>query len=65
MWNIRYDELKASHVQNVQNEMMATKSKRDNYAPATCNRVLALLKTIGSLAESHIHMLIEATTIRI
>lgn len=51
IWNIRYDELKASHVQNVQNEMMATKSKRGNYAPATCNRVLALVKTIGSLAE--------------
>lgn len=49
--NIPYDGLKANHVQNVQSEMMAAKSKRGSYAPATCNRVLALVKTVGTLAE--------------
>jgi integrase len=49
--NIRYSDLTASHVLRIQIEMMESTHKHRNYAPATCNRVTALLKTMGKLAD--------------
>jgi len=49
--NIRYDQLKANHVQQIQLNMRTPPKGKKVYKPATCNRVLALLKTMGNLAE--------------
>ena len=48
---IRYDQLKATHVQQIQLNMRNPPSGKNAYKPATCNRALALLKTMGNLAE--------------
>ena len=49
--NVRYDALTASHVQQIQLNMRNPPSGKRVYKPATCNRVLALLKAMGGLAE--------------
>ncbi|WP_046030763.1 site-specific integrase [Vibrio vulnificus] len=49
--NIRYDELRATDVQQIQITMSNSVGRCGTYKPATCNRVLALLKTLGGLAE--------------
>jgi len=51
LWNLRYNEIKPVHIQQVQNTMMTATSKREAYKAGTCNRVLALVKTVGRLAE--------------
>lgn len=51
LWNLRYNEIKPVHIQQVQNNMMTATSKREAYQAGTCNRVLALVKTVGKLAE--------------
>ncbi|OUS31296.1 hypothetical protein A9Q98_03215 [Thalassotalea sp. 42_200_T64] len=48
---IPYDELSAHQILKIQLKMREGGKKRKVYAPATCNRVLALLKTMGKLAE--------------
>ena len=48
---IRYNDLKALDVQKIQNDIMNPKRAKRVYAAATCNRVLALIKTVGALAE--------------
>lgn len=48
---IPYDKLKAIDVQDIQNSMMQEVNGVCKYKPATCNRVIALVKTIGALAE--------------
>jgi integrase len=50
--NIKYNELTASHVMKLHLTLSETKYKGEYYAPATCNRLLALLKTMGKLANS-------------
>ena len=45
---IPYDKLKAIDVQDIQNQMMIEIDGESKYKPATCNRVIALIKTIGS-----------------
>lgn len=50
--HIEYKALTVSHVIKLQVAMSETKFKSGLYAPATCNRVLALLKTMGKLAHS-------------
>lgn len=50
--NIKYNELTVSHVMKLHLGLSETKYKGEYYAPATCNRVLALLKTVGKLAHS-------------
>ncbi|MFT6906009.1 MAG: integrase [Oleiphilaceae bacterium] len=49
--SIRYDDLKAVDIQQIQNDIMNPKRAKRTYAAATCNRVLALIKTVGALAE--------------
>ena len=48
---IPYDKLKAIDVQAIQNQMMVEVDGESKYKPATCNRAIALVKTMGSLAE--------------
>jgi integrase len=50
--NIKYNELTVSHVMKLHLGLSETKYKGEYYAPATCNRLLALLKTMGKLAHS-------------
>ncbi len=50
--NIKYNELTVTHVMKLHLTMSETKYKDELYAPASCNRVLALLKTMGKLAHS-------------
>lgn len=47
---IRYKELKAIQVYQLQANMLAGVGFNQSYSPATCNRALALLKTMGNLA---------------
>lgn len=52
--NLPYDELTAHHVMQLHLNMSETFNsfnQKQTYAPATCNRVLALLKTVGKLAN--------------
>lgn len=49
--NIRYDQLKAIDIQQLQNDIMDEKKAGRKYSPATCNRIIALIKTVGSTAE--------------
>ncbi|MFT5675230.1 MAG: integrase [Paraglaciecola sp.] len=48
--HLKYSELTANHVMKIQLDMNTATKSRDAYAPATCNRVTALLKTMGKLA---------------
>ncbi|SGY91324.1 site-specific integrase [Moritella viscosa] len=50
--NIKYNELTVSHVMKLHLTLSETKYKDKLYAPASCNRVLALLKTMGKLTYS-------------
>jgi hypothetical protein len=50
--NIKYNELTVSHVMKLHLTMSETKYKDELYAPASCNRILALLKTMGKLAHN-------------
>ena len=45
-----FRELKASHVLQLQIDLNSPNSHRRALAPATCNRVIAVLKTMGQLA---------------
>ncbi|MFT6153518.1 MAG: integrase [Bermanella sp.] len=49
--NLPYDELTAHHVMQLHLNMSESSNKHRPYSPATCNRVLALLKTVGKLAN--------------
>ncbi|MEY8251510.1 MAG: site-specific integrase [Colwellia sp.] len=49
--NLKYSDLTANHVMRIQLEMSESSHKYRPYAPATCNRVTALLKTMGKLAD--------------
>ena len=48
---IRYDRLRVADVQRVQSDMSSPTKSRAAYAASTCNRAIALLKTVGALAE--------------
>jgi integrase len=48
---LQYTALTAHHVMKVQLGMSESKHERGNYSSATCNRVIALLKTMGKLAN--------------
>lgn len=48
--DVPYKELKAIQVYQIQDNMLSGKGYPKAYAPATCNRALALLKTMGNLA---------------
>lgn len=48
---LRYNELTANHIMQIQLAMNSGSKDRKVYAPATCNRVIALLKTVGKLAS--------------
>lgn len=48
--NISYDEVKAIDIQRLQMDMLSGEGFTKAYAPATCNRTLALLKTMGQQA---------------
>lgn len=48
--HLKYSELTANHVMQIQLDMNTPTKDRKAYAPATCNRVIALLKTMGKLA---------------
>ncbi|MEZ9576484.1 MULTISPECIES: tyrosine-type recombinase/integrase [unclassified Vibrio] len=48
--HLRYCDLNATHVLQIQLTMNSDSKSRKAYAPATCNRVIALLKTVGKLA---------------
>jgi hypothetical protein len=50
--NIKYNELTVTHVMKLHLTMSETKYKDELYAPASCNRVLALLKMMGKLAHN-------------
>ncbi len=45
-----YHELRAIHIYQIQTNMLSGKGYSRAYSPATCNRALALLKTMGNLA---------------
>jgi len=45
-----YDEVKAINIQRLQMDMLSGEGFTKAYAPATCNRTLALLKTMGQQA---------------
>jgi integrase len=49
--NLPYDELTAHHVMQCHLNMSESSNKYRPSSTATCNRVLALLKTIGKLAN--------------
>lgn len=49
--HLPYDELTANHVMQLHLKMSESNNRYRQYSPATCNRVLALLKTMGKLAE--------------
>ncbi|KZN13946.1 site-specific integrase [Marinomonas sp. TW1] len=51
---VRYDELTAKQVLEVQLDLSSDTKAHYSYAPATCNRALALLKTMGKLAENYL-----------
>jgi phage integrase family protein len=48
--HIIYKELKAIQIYQIQDNMLSGKGYPRKYSPATCNRALALLKTMGNLA---------------
>ncbi len=48
--SLPYSDLTANHVLQIQLTMNSPSKQRKSYAPATCNRVTALLKTVGKLA---------------
>jgi len=48
---MKYPQLTAQHIMKLQLEMSDSKHEHGSYSAATCNRVIALLKTIGKLAE--------------
>lgn len=48
--HLRYCDLKASHVQAIQLTLNAPTKDRPAYSNATCNRAIAVLKTMGQLA---------------
>ncbi|KJF90682.1 site-specific integrase [Photobacterium leiognathi] len=48
--HLKYSDLNATHVLQIQLAMNNETKLRKAYAPATCNRVTALLKTVGKLA---------------
>lgn len=48
--HIPYKELKAIQIYQIQDNMLSGHGYPKAYAPATCNRALALLKTMGNLA---------------
>lgn len=52
--NIPYDKLTAQDVLNVQLSLSSASKGRDAYAAATCNRALAVLKTMGKQAEDYL-----------
>jgi len=49
--DLPYNELTARHVLAIQMEMSTPTDSHEAYATATCNRVIAMLKTVGKLAE--------------
>lgn len=49
--NVRYDELTVNHVMKLQMAMATHKDGETEYQPATVNRVIAVLKTMGKLAS--------------
>lgn len=49
--NLRYDELTVNHVMKLQMAMASHKEGETGYQPATVNRVIAVLKTMGKLAS--------------
>lgn len=51
---IPYDKLTAQDVLNVQLTLSSASKGRDAYAAATCNRALAVLKTMGKQAEDYL-----------
>jgi len=51
---IRYDELTALRVLAIQLELSSDTEEHYPYAAATCNRVIALLKTVGKLTEDYL-----------
>jgi integrase len=50
--SLKYTELTAHHVMKIQLGMSESKHDHGAYSAATCNRVIALLKTMGKLANS-------------
>jgi len=49
--DLPYDELTPRHLLAIQMEMSTPTETHEAYAIATCNRVVAMLKTVGKLAE--------------
>lgn len=52
--HIRYDALTAQQVLAIQLDLSSDTDEHHPYAAATCNRVVALLKTMGKLAEDYL-----------
>ncbi|QUX92617.1 integrase [Marinomonas sp. A3A] len=51
---IPYDQLRAQDVLQIQLDLSSDSDDHLSYAPATCNRAIALLKTMGKLAENYL-----------
>lgn len=52
--HVRYDELRPQQVLAIQLDLSSDTDEHSPYAAATCNRVIALLKTMGKLAEDYL-----------
>ncbi len=55
--DIHYDKLTAQDVLNVQLSLLSKTAKRSAYSPATCNRAIALLKTMGKQAQTYLSLM--------
>lgn len=54
--HVRYDELTAQQVLAIQLDLSSETDEHYPYAAATCNRAIALLKTVGKLAEDYLNV---------
>ncbi|WP_135383084.1 hypothetical protein [Vibrio tasmaniensis] len=52
--HFRYDALTAQQVPSIQLDLSSDTDEHHPYAAATCNRVVALLKTMGKLTEEYL-----------
>lgn len=52
--NVRYDQLTVQQVFEIQLDLVSDTPEHYPYAPATCNRAIALLKTMGKMAEDYL-----------
>ena len=63
--DVPYDELTPQQVLAIQLDLSSDTNEHIPYAPATCNRAIALLKTMGKLADDYIGVKNVAMKVRL